>query len=199
VVALRGTASNRFGVGATVKIWTRAGCRCGRWRWRAGVFRRASRCCISGLAKKNATVAFGFGYVSAEEVIDEAAQQPLLPFRLNRRGPALAIGDLDGDLDLFVGARVVPGFYPEKVRRRLLVNRGWEFDDVTDTVAKELADVGLVTALAAAGYYSQSSTKLHLGRTEENPLRKVRVRWPSGGVSEHDVPAGSAMLTLSSP
>jgi len=33
---------------------------------------------------------------SREEVVDETAQQRLLPIRLNRRGPGLAVGDVDG-------------------------------------------------------------------------------------------------------
>ncbi|MGA2018815.1 MAG: FG-GAP-like repeat-containing protein [Opitutaceae bacterium] len=34
---------------------------------------------------------------SREAPVDESAQQPLLPMRQNRRGPAIAVGDLSGD------------------------------------------------------------------------------------------------------
>ncbi|HEY5552873.1 MAG TPA: FG-GAP-like repeat-containing protein, partial [Opitutaceae bacterium] len=34
---------------------------------------------------------------SREEIVDEIAQQRMLPFRLNRRGPALAVGDINAD------------------------------------------------------------------------------------------------------
>jgi hypothetical protein len=39
----------------------------------------------------------GLALVSKEPPLDEWKDQPLLPFRQNRIGPALAIGDLDGD------------------------------------------------------------------------------------------------------
>jgi hypothetical protein len=43
--------------------------------------------------------------LSREEPIDETAQQRLLPTRLNRRGPALAVGDInhDGQDDIILG------------------------------------------------------------------------------------------------
>ena len=39
----------------------------------------------------------GFSLPSREILVDETAEQPLLPMRQNRRGPALAVGDLNGD------------------------------------------------------------------------------------------------------
>ncbi|HEX6070959.1 MAG TPA: VCBS repeat-containing protein, partial [Longimicrobiaceae bacterium] len=58
--------------------------------------------------------------------------------------------DGDGDLDLFVGGRVVPGRYPLPARSYLLRNdaRGGSprFTDVTEAVAPGLAEAGLVTA-----------------------------------------------------
>lgn len=57
--------------------------------------------------------------------------------------------DLDGDIDLFVGGRVVPGAYPLPARSYLLRNDSEEgqpqFTDVTSEIAPELAEVGLVT------------------------------------------------------
>lgn len=50
--------------------------------------------------------------------------------------------DLDGDQDLFVGSRCIPGRYPETPRCQLLVNDGGNFVD--DTPAA-LAEMGLVT------------------------------------------------------
>jgi enediyne biosynthesis protein E4 len=43
--------------------------------------------------------AIGVSAVMTEAVVDERRQNPLLPMRLNRRGPALASGDIDGDGD----------------------------------------------------------------------------------------------------
>ncbi|TDJ58213.1 MAG: RNA-binding protein [Planctomycetota bacterium] len=53
--------------------------------------------------------------------------------------------DGDGDLDLFVGARVIPGAYPLTPVSRLLRNDGGSFIDVTGQVAPGLGSVGLVT------------------------------------------------------
>jgi len=57
-------------------------------------------------------------------------------------------GDLDGDgdLDLFIGSRSIPGQYPETPRSRLLRNDGGRFVDVTSDVAPGLERVGLVTS-----------------------------------------------------
>ncbi|MGI9243316.1 MAG: CRTAC1 family protein, partial [Verrucomicrobiales bacterium] len=53
--------------------------------------------------------------------------------------------DSDGDLDLFVGGRVVPGSYPLAAESRLLRNSGGDFEDVTDQLAPGLRDAGMVT------------------------------------------------------
>ena len=61
---------------------------------------------------------------------------------------AVAAADFnrDGRLDVFIGARVLPGLYPLAPRSTLLVNRGGRFEDVTDTLAPGLREVGMVTA-----------------------------------------------------
>ncbi len=56
--------------------------------------------------------------------------------------------DKDGDLDLFVGGRVVPGKYPQAVSSFIFRNDSKNgkihFTDVTATVAKGLLNIGLV-------------------------------------------------------
>ena len=58
---------------------------------------------------------------------------------------AAADYDQDGDIDLFVGGRVVPGRYPEAPRSALLQNSRGRFRDVTENIAPALLYPGLVT------------------------------------------------------
>ncbi|RMG25783.1 MAG: hypothetical protein D6730_10275 [Bacteroidetes bacterium] len=53
--------------------------------------------------------------------------------------------DADGDLDLFVGGRVVVGAYPLAPRSYVLNNQNGVFKDVTEQVSPELAALGMVT------------------------------------------------------
>lgn len=55
--------------------------------------------------------------------------------------------DHDGDLDLFVGGRVVPMRYPETPQSYLLVNSGdGKFENRTSSFSSELGNVGMVTS-----------------------------------------------------
>ncbi|MBX2870630.1 MAG: VCBS repeat-containing protein [Saprospiraceae bacterium] len=53
--------------------------------------------------------------------------------------------DADGDLDLFVGGRLIPFNYPQAPKSFLLENREGQFIDVTDNLAPDLAHIGMVT------------------------------------------------------
>ena len=53
--------------------------------------------------------------------------------------------DNDGDLDLFVGGRVVPDQYPYPPQNYILKNEGGTFQDVTAQVAAEITNIGMVT------------------------------------------------------
>lgn len=53
--------------------------------------------------------------------------------------------DEDGDLDLFVGGRVIAGSYPLAPESYLLRNDHGKFTDVTNDVNKELKHIGMVT------------------------------------------------------
>ena len=65
--------------------------------------------------------------------------------------------DLDGDIDLFVGGRTMPGMYPTAPRSYLLENNQGEFLDVTASIAPDLVSPGMITdaawgALSGTGY-----------------------------------------------
>ncbi|MEL6986805.1 MAG: FG-GAP-like repeat-containing protein, partial [Bacteroidota bacterium] len=53
--------------------------------------------------------------------------------------------DKDGDLDLFVGGRVIPDKYPYAPKSYILENNGGKFTDVTSKVGKLIEEVGMVS------------------------------------------------------
>lgn len=84
----------------------------------------------------------GRGVGAFEEAAPEAL--PKLPISA---GPAIAADfDRDGQLDLFIGGRIVPGAYPTAARSALLANRDGKFVDVTSELAPALANIGMVTS-----------------------------------------------------
>jgi len=54
--------------------------------------------------------------------------------------------DNDGDIDLFVGGRLIPGKYPYPANSYLLENIGGKFHDITKEKAPHLENLGLVTS-----------------------------------------------------
>jgi hypothetical protein len=70
-----------------------------------------------------------------------------LPDLRSSGGPVVAADfDRDGDIDLFVGGRVIPGQYPLAPESFLLTNEKGTFVDATERVAPELKKVGMVTS-----------------------------------------------------
>ncbi|MCH2059837.1 MAG: FG-GAP-like repeat-containing protein [Verrucomicrobiales bacterium] len=66
-------------------------------------------------------------------------------------GPVSAADiDRDGDLDLFIGGRLVPGQYPDPAASRLLINTKGRFTDATEKLAPALRRPGLVTGAVFA-------------------------------------------------
>lgn len=54
--------------------------------------------------------------------------------------------DQDGDFDLFVGGRIVPGSYPQSPHSYLLINDGkGNYSVASDSIAPELQKIGMVT------------------------------------------------------
>ncbi len=147
IIALRGTKSNRFGVGATVRIETESGIQVRSLVLARGSLSASEPIVHFGLGEnttikrltiswpsgntqlfsnlavdrhftitepastpdasaepersrpqfENVSLPTNFSLQSLADLGDDPAAQPLLPMRLNGRGPALAIGDLNGD------------------------------------------------------------------------------------------------------
>ena len=77
----------------------------------------------------------------------EKAPEGILPDCLES-GSIVAANDFDrdGDLDLFVGSRVIPGQYPKTPNSQLLQNESGSFKDIIDELAPGLRQTGLVTS-----------------------------------------------------
>ncbi|HEY5080134.1 MAG TPA: CRTAC1 family protein, partial [Opitutaceae bacterium] len=75
-----------------------------------------------------------------------APEDSLPPLAISVGAVAAADFSREGRLGLFIGGRVLPGRYPLAPRSALLANRGGRFEDVTDTLAPGLREVGMVTS-----------------------------------------------------
>ncbi|MDX1440512.1 MAG: VCBS repeat-containing protein, partial [Rubricoccaceae bacterium] len=76
----------------------------------------------------------------------------------------LAAGDIDsdGDVDLFVGGRLVSGRWPEPAPSYVLRNDGGTFTDVTAELAADLSSAGLVTGASFADVTGDGNLELVL-------------------------------------
>ncbi|AVR45136.1 hypothetical protein C7S20_07550 [Christiangramia fulva] len=74
--------------------------------------------------------------------------------------------DKDGDLDLFVGGRLVPGNYPSPANSYILENRSEKgspkFVDITSEIAPELKNLGMVTSASWTDFDKDGWTDLVL-------------------------------------
>ncbi len=98
--------------------------------------------------------------------------------------------DADGDLDLFVGERLIPGDYPATPNSYLLRNDNGKFVDATDEVAPDLRQVGLVTSAVWSDVNGDDRVDL-LVAAEWSPIRlfinqddKLVDRTEAAGLSE---------------
>ncbi|MDP4264468.1 MAG: VCBS repeat-containing protein [Bacteroidota bacterium] len=70
--------------------------------------------------------------------------------------------DKDGDMDLFIGGRVVPGSYPLTPKSYLLKNNGGKFTDVSATELPNQGKIGMVTSALWTDYDNDGWTDLML-------------------------------------
>ena len=70
-----------------------------------------------------------------------------LPGNINSISSAISVADYDGDgdMDIFIGGRMVPGKYPSPPPSYILQNNNGVFTDVTQTVCPALANAGMIT------------------------------------------------------
>ncbi|CAN5218541.1 VCBS repeat-containing protein [soil metagenome] len=116
------------------------------------------------------------------------APDSALPDIRDSGGAAAAVDfDRDGDLDLFVGGRIVPGSYPLSPRSRLLRNDGGHFTDVTGELAPGLSECGMVTAALWSDADGDGWPDLLL-TTELGPVRLFLN--DSGKLADHTEAAG---------
>ena len=73
------------------------------------------------------------------------SKKPLEKF--NASGSVVVPSDFDndGDIDLFVGGRHIPGEYPLPANSRILENKNGKLVDVTLNIGKDLKEIGMVT------------------------------------------------------
>lgn len=82
---------------------------------------------------------------------------------VNTSGSCATAGDYDadGDLDLFVAGRITPGFYPQmEMRSYLLRNDNGVFTDVTEFVAPDLKNPGMICAAVFSDYNNDNKLDL---------------------------------------
>lgn len=100
--------------------------------------------------------------------------------------------DADGDLDLFISSRLEPGFYPKPTDAYLLENNKGRFTDVTDKIAPEMKEIGLICSSTWADVNADGKSDLIVagewtdiiafiqgddGFEKQNLLKEAKVGW----------------------
>ncbi|MGY6648570.1 VCBS repeat-containing protein [Wenyingzhuangia sp. IMCC45574] len=84
--------------------------------------------------------------------------------KITSSGSRVVAGDYDkdGDLDLFVGGRLVPGQYPWPSKSYVLNNNGGVFTDVTEKIAPDFTNIGMITDAVWSDFDNNGSLDLIL-------------------------------------
>jgi len=69
-------------------------------------------------------------------------------------GQIVQAGDIDndGDLDLFIGGRIIPDKYPYAPESVILINENGKFSNKTQNIAPSLKNIGMVTGASFSDY-----------------------------------------------
>ena len=86
-----------------------------------------------------------------------------LPRMLSSTGTVKATDiDSDGDIDLFVGGRLVPGKYPQTPESYILINENGKFIDKTKTINESIKNIGMVTRAIWSDYDADGDKDLFI-------------------------------------
>ncbi len=91
------------------------------------------------------------------------SRSPNLP-KMTFSGQCVTAADIDGDgdLDLFVGGRVIPDQYPYPPESAILINENGHFSNKTTHIAPDLAHIGMVSGAEFVDYDSDGDKDLIL-------------------------------------
>ena len=92
----------------------------------------------------------------------ESAPKALKMANLSGSKVVSADFDQDGDLDLFVGGRMIPREYPIPADSKILENKEGKLVDVSQKIAKDLKEVGMVTDALWSDYDNDNDLDLIL-------------------------------------
>jgi len=84
--------------------------------------------------------------------LTRAAASILDKYKLNGKSVCAIDYDKDGDTDLIIGNRIIPQNYPKAAPSLILQNEGGQLQEVTLSVAPDLANFGIVNKVIATDF-----------------------------------------------